>query len=109
MGMKKLSIGKVCKIVDLPQSVLRYWETVFDQLNPEKSEGGTRRYTQEDVNTILEIKNLLYKKKFTIAGAQSTLSYQQVKKPIPGVEREILREISDELDDILDQLSGSKE
>ena len=109
MEMKKLSIGKVCKIVDLPQSVLRYWETVFDQLNPEKSEGGTRRYTQEDVNTILEIKNLLYKKKFTIAGAQSTLSDQQVKKIVPGVERETLQEISDELDDILDQLSGSKE
>ena len=78
--MKKFSIGKVCKIVDLPQSVLRYWETVFDQLNPEKSEGGTRRYTQEDVDTILEIKTLLYKKKFTIAGAQSTLSNLSVKK-----------------------------
>jgi DNA-binding transcriptional MerR regulator len=109
MGMKKLSIGKVCKIVDLPQSVLRYWETVFDQLKPEKSEGGTRRYSQEDVDTIFEIKNLLYKKKFTIAGARSTLSDQQVKKAIPGVEREVLKEISEELDDILDQLSGSKE
>jgi len=61
--MKKLSIGKVSKIVNLPQSVLRYWETVFEQLNPEKSEGGTRRYTQKDVDNILNIKNLLYKKK----------------------------------------------
>jgi len=57
--MKKLSIGKVSKIVNLPQSVLRYWETVFEQLNPEKSEGGTRRYTQKDVDNILNIKNLL--------------------------------------------------
>ena len=60
--MKKLSIGKVSKIVDLPQSVLRYWETVFEHFEPEKSEGGTRRYSQEDVDVILEIKNLLYNK-----------------------------------------------
>ena len=108
-GMKKLSIGKVCKIVDLPQSVLRYWETVFDQLNPEKSEGGTRRYTQEDVDTILEIKTLLYKKKFTIAGAQSTLSNRPINKSTSGANRDLLNEISEELDDILSELSGSND
>ena len=107
--MKKLSIGKVSKIVDLPQSVLRYWETVFEHLNPEKSEGGTRRYSQEDVDTILEIKNLLYKKKFTIAGAQSTLSSHPSKKSSPVIDQDILKEISEELDDILSELSGSKE
>ena len=106
--MEKLSIGKVCKIVDLPQSVLRYWETVFDQLNPEKSDGGTRRYTQQDVDMILEIKTLLYKKKFTIAGAQSTLSARSAQKSTAGINREILKEISDELDDILSELNGHK-
>jgi DNA-binding transcriptional MerR regulator len=84
------------------------WETVFDQLNPEKSEGGTRRYTQEDVDTILEIKTLLYKKKFTIAGAQSTLSGRSAKKATPGVGSEILKDIYEELDDILDDLTGTK-
>jgi DNA-binding transcriptional MerR regulator len=107
--MKKLSIGKVSKIVDLPQSVLRYWETVFVQLNPEKSEGGTRRYSQEDVDAILEIKNLLYKKKFTIAGAQSTLSSRPSKKAAPDLDQDILNDISEELGDILSELSGSKE
>ena len=80
--MKKLSIGKVCKIVELPQSVLRYWETVFDVFNPEKSDGGTRRYSQEDVDIILEIKELLYKKKYTIAGACSTLANRSSGKSI---------------------------
>jgi DNA-binding transcriptional MerR regulator len=107
--MKKLSIGKVSKIVNLPQSVLRYWETVFEQLNPEKSEGGTRRYTQEDVDNILNIKNLLYKKKYTIAGAISTLSNRPVKKTTTGNNTDILIDISEELDDILAELSGSNE
>lgn len=107
--MKKLSIGKVSKIVNLPQSVLRYWETVFEHLNPKKSEGGTRRYTQEDVDTILEIKNLLYKKKYTIAGAISTLSNRPVKKNTTGIDTDILIEISEELGEILAELSGLKE
>ena len=109
--METLSIGKVCKIVDLPQSVLRYWETVFEQLNPVKSDGGTRRYTQEDVDTIFEIKDLLYKKKFTIAGAQTYLSSRSMKQshPEPGMNREVLKEISDEIDDILSDLTGSKD
>ncbi len=107
--MKKLSIGKVSNIVNLPQSVLRYWETVFEQLNPEKSEGGTRRYTQEDVDRILEIKNLLYKKKYTIAGAISTLSNRPVKKTTTGNDTDTLIEISEELEDILAELSGSNE
>lgn len=107
--MKKLSIGKVSKIVNLPQSVLRYWETVFEKLNPEKSEGGTRRYTQEDVDSILEIKNLLYKKKYTIAGAISTLSNRTVNKTTTGNDTDTLIEISEELEDILAELSGSNE
>lgn len=107
--MKKLSIGKVSKIVELPQSVLRYWETVFDHLNPEKSHGGTRRYSQEDVDAILEIKNLLYKKKFTIAGAISTLSNHNVKKPVmtSDTNTDLLADIVDEIDDILTELSDS--
>ena len=107
--MKTFSIGKVCGIVDLPQSVLRYWETVFEQLNPQKSDGGTRRYTQEDIDTILEIKELLYKKKFTIAGAQSTLSNRPVSNShsLSGINQDIIKEISDEIEDILSELIGS--
>ena len=102
--MKKLSIGKVGKIVDLPQSVLRYWETVFEHLDPEKSEGGTRLYSQEDVDAILEIKNLLYKKKYTIAGAISTLSNRHIKKPTTAANVDLLVEIAEEIDDILTEI-----
>ena len=63
------TIGQVSKISALPQSVLRYWETVFDSLNPPKSDGGTRQYTENDVEIILDIKKLLYDDGYTIKGA----------------------------------------
>ena len=63
------TIGQVSKISGLPQSVLRYWETVFESLNPPKSDGGTRQYTENDVEIILEIKKLLYDEGYTIKGA----------------------------------------
>ena len=102
--MKKISIGKVCKIVDLPQSVLRYWENVFDALDPEKSDGGTRMYSQADIDLILEIKDLLYNKKFTIAGARTTLSSRTINASVGNADP-VLREIADELDKIIKELS----
>jgi len=102
--MEYFSIGRVSKIVELPQSVLRYWETVFEALQPMKSDGGTRRYTQDDIDLILEIKNLLYKKKFTIAGAQFTLAGRG-KEPVNVETHSVLREIVDELDTIIKELS----
>ena len=101
--MAYFSIGKVSKIVELPQSVLRYWETVFESLKPMKSDGGTRRYTQEDIDLILEIKNLLYNKKFTIAGAQFTLA-SRGNEPVTADTYQILRELADELDIIIKEL-----
>ena len=76
MDQKKLfySIGQVSRYVNLPQSVLRYWETVFDRLQPQKSPGGSRLYTGEDIEIILTIKNLLYDQGFTIKGANQRLN-----------------------------------
>ncbi len=71
-----LTIGQVADYVDLPQSVLRYWETVFDRLNPKKTEGGSRRYNAEDIEIIIQIKELLYEKGFTIKGANKYLISQ---------------------------------
>ena len=68
------TIGQVAEHVDLPQSVLRYWETVFDVLNPQKSKGGNRRYRKEDIEIILKIKELLYEQGFTIKGANKQLN-----------------------------------
>ena len=67
------TIGQVADHVDLPQSVLRYWETVFDVLNPHKSKGGNRRYSEQDIEIILKIKELLYDQGFTIKGANKQL------------------------------------
>ncbi len=82
MDQQKLfySIGQVSRYVDLPQSVLRYWETVFDRLQPQKSPGGSRQYTSEDIEIILTIKNLLYDQGFTIKGANQKLNQMARKE-----------------------------
>ena len=67
------SIGQVAAHTELPQSVLRYWETVFTRLNPLKSPGGSRQYSDADIAIIQRIKELLYEKGFTIKGANLQL------------------------------------
>ena len=104
--MQKFSIGQTSKIVELPQSVLRYWETVFDNLKPEKTPGGTRKYTEKDIEIILQIKDLLYNRRFTIEGARTRI---QQKKNIVSSEKDVrLREfIIEELKSILNILNST--
>ena len=73
--VKKLyySIGEVSEMTDLKSYVLRYGETEFSQLKPPKNRAGNRTYRQKDIEVILNIKDLLYKKKFTINGARGVL------------------------------------
>src|SRR5437762_10834315 len=66
-------IGEVCKLADVQPYVLRYWETEFPPLAPNKSGGGQRLYSQRDLDIILRIKQLLYSEGFTIAGAKKKL------------------------------------
>jgi DNA-binding transcriptional MerR regulator len=66
-------IGEVCKIADVQPYVLRYWETEFPSLAPNKSGGGQRLYTRHEIDVILRIKQLLYSEGFTIAGAKKKL------------------------------------
>lgn len=71
---KKLyKIGEVCRVADVQPYVLRYWETEFPPLAPNKSGGGQRLYTQREIDIILRIKQLLYSEGFTIAGAKKKL------------------------------------
>jgi DNA-binding transcriptional MerR regulator len=74
--VKKLyySIGEVSEITKLKAYVLRYWETEFAKLKPPKNRAGNRTYRQKDIDMILNIKDLLYNKKFTIDGARSVIS-----------------------------------
>ena len=67
-------IGEVCEIVGVEAYVLRFWETEFPNLAPEKSSSGHRVYKKKDVENVLRIKELLYDRGFTIAGARKHLS-----------------------------------
>lgn len=70
---KLYKIGEVCRVADVQPYVLRYWETEFPQLAPNKSGGGQRLYTRREIDIILRIKELLYRDGFTIAGAKKKL------------------------------------
>jgi DNA-binding transcriptional MerR regulator len=62
-------IGEVCELVGVQAHVLRYWESEFPMLSPQKNKSGQRSYRRRDVEIALKIKQLLYKEMFTIAGA----------------------------------------
>lgn len=66
-------IGEVCDLVGVQAHVLRYWETEFPMLSPQKNRSGQRTYRRRDVEIALRIKELLYDELFTIAGAKKKL------------------------------------
>src|SRR5258706_9214220 len=76
-------IGEVCRIADVQPYVLRYWETEFAALAPNKSGGGQRLYTQREIDIILRIKQLLYSEGFTIAGAKKKLDAEMAVGSAP--------------------------
>jgi DNA-binding transcriptional MerR regulator len=69
-------IGEVCEIVGVQAHVLRYWETEFSMLSPQKNKSGQRSYRRKDVEVALRIKQLLYSEMFTIAGARKKLQVE---------------------------------
>jgi DNA-binding transcriptional MerR regulator len=77
-------IGEICKLADVQPYVLRYWETEFPPLAPNKSGGGQRLYTQRDLDIILRIKQLLYSEGFTIAGAKKKLEGEPSDSETPA-------------------------
>jgi len=66
-------IGEVSEIVGVEPHVLRYWETEFRSIRPQKSRKGQRIYSRKDVDKLLRVKDLLYTHGFTIAGARKRL------------------------------------
>jgi DNA-binding transcriptional MerR regulator len=66
-------IGEVCDLIKVQPHVLRYWETEFPMLAPQKNRAGQRVYRRKDVEMVLRIRDLLYEEKFTIAGAKKRL------------------------------------
>jgi DNA-binding transcriptional MerR regulator len=97
-------IGEVSAISGLPTYVLRFWETEFSKINPKRTSSGQRLYRKNDVELILEIKHLLYDKKFTIPGAKKHMNIKtrgKNKKPTS----EVIAEIRQELEEIRDLLA----
>jgi len=66
-------IGEVSRLAGIKPYVLRFWETEFSSLGPKKSGKGHRLYRRKDVELVLEIKRLLYEKRYTIEGARKYL------------------------------------
>jgi DNA-binding transcriptional MerR regulator len=75
-------IGEVSRLTDTKAFVLRFWETEFPSLQPVKSPSGHRLYRREDIETVFQIKRLLYEQGFTIAGARKHLA--EAQGPVPG-------------------------
>jgi len=107
-------IGEVSRLTATKPFVLRYWETEFPMLQPHKTPKGHRLYRREDIDTVLEIKRLLYEEGFTIAGARKHLAEHSgngggaAERSAPAREtrsataqRKLLIELRDELRAIL--------
>jgi DNA-binding transcriptional MerR regulator len=106
-------IGEVAKITGIKPYVLRYWETEFRPVVPPKSKSGQRMYRQREIAAVLLVKKLLYKQRFTIAGARRRLSelLRERKTEAKGatasapVDSESFRHIRRDLEQIRNVLS----
>ena len=95
-------IGEVSKISGLPSHVLRFWESEFKKIKPRRTNSGQRSYTKKDIETILEIKHLLYEKKFTIDGARKHLNAKTERSS--SADMALLEQLKAELKSIRDML-----
>jgi DNA-binding transcriptional MerR regulator len=93
-------IGEVCDLVGVQAHVLRYWETEFPMLSPQKNRSGQRSYRRRDVEISIRIKQLLYDEMFTIAGAKKKLQAElretsklKIVHPEPKDKPEYLRPV----------------
>lgn len=95
LSIKKLyySISEVSKLTGIEQYILRYWETEFEQLKPQKNRAGNRIYTNKDIQLILYIKNLLKERKYTIEGAKKILENYTSEKLVEEQQLETQKEI----------------
>jgi DNA-binding transcriptional MerR regulator len=109
-------IGEVARITQVKPYVLRYWESEFRWMAPQKSRSNQRLYRRKDIDTILLIKKLLYEQRFTIDGARRKLRELGLSRALaegPDLEpelpmdpRERFRRIREELQSIRGTLLG---
>ncbi|MCG5239175.1 MerR family transcriptional regulator [Azospirillum doebereinerae] len=77
------TISEVSAELNVPQHVLRFWETKFPQIRPLKRGGGRRYYRPEDVELLRRIQALLYEERYTIKGVQRLLKEGRTADPTP--------------------------
>lgn len=109
------SIQEASRLSSVPEYTLRYWESRFGDLRPARRPGGHRRYTRADLELILRIKELLQRRKMTIAGARRALIEQKrgggaldgapsgPGSADSGPALKLLRELKKELKSIVDE------
>ena len=105
-------IGEVADVLQIRTSVLRFWESEFSFLRPEKSTTGQRLYTKKEVELIFQVKRLLYDEKFTTEGVRKRISPKGklinsddlLEQPGAIDLTGLLREVKQELKDIRSQL-----
>ena len=105
-------IGEVARLCEVQAYVLRFWESEFPQLKPNKGGTGQRLYRRRDVEMAMKIKRLLYDEGYTIAGARQILK-TEVKQPVPqlpfreekSVNHTELRRLRNDLEEISRLLS----
>lgn len=108
-------IGEVADLVGVEPHVLRYWETEFRSIRPQKSRKGQRIYSRRDVEKLLRVKELLYSQGFTIAGARKRLREGGVEPSPPGdpsvrqaqLMADALRDLRSEISQMLDELDSA--
>ena len=112
--IKKLyySISEISEMTGLKQYVLRYWETEFSELRPQKNRAGNRIYKEKDIKLINKIKELLYNKKYTIEGARKILKEEIIKSDDSQINLEFntekrkkeIEEVKEEIKNLIDLL-----
>lgn len=94
-------IGEASRIIGVEPYVLRYWESEFPQIRPQRADSNQRTYQRKDLETVLEIKRLLYQEKMTIEGAKKRLKEGRAEKAIGRDDRQLLESFKKDLGEIL--------
>jgi DNA-binding transcriptional MerR regulator len=98
-------IGEVSRLVGVEPHVLRYWETEFAALKPKKGGTKQRLYRRKDVEIALEIKRLLYERRYTIEGARKHLETKvEAPPPKPARQAELFDPVRGTLEDVRREL-----
>jgi DNA-binding transcriptional MerR regulator len=107
------TMREAARLAQVPPHTLRYWESRFGDLRPTRLAGGHRRYTREDLQLILEIRDLVHRRKMTVAGARRALIEKRrgvtaadgakMEASDSGPALKLLRDVKKEIKMLLDE------